>query len=217
MARTKKKELPSTDTTYPDPDTSFNPSDFDTELQQTAAEIVQSVADSTVPPDSNGYAARTQAPGHIANPSSKRRDGHAAGVRKLPGKFGVAAGDLWVHMIDKGDNRAGIGIRVEVPEGRTLTDDEKAIIRLHVKGEEGEQTGFAWDRDNGMWRKDIVRPGEHIDDVPRTRPVAIRMDAERRVETLGAALRQHSVDPVGYAEMIRQQREQASQGHGIPD
>lgn len=222
-ARTKTKtaEAPT------DADTSFNPSEFE---QPTAAEIVQSVADSTHLPDThqresaheNGHShaarhPRQHAPGHIANPSSKRREGHAVSVRKLPGSLSVTAGDLIVRLIDAGDNRMGIGIRVELPEGRQLTDDEKQIIRRHVKGEDGEQTGFSWDRDNQMWHKHIVREGEHSDDVPRTRPVAIRLDAESRVEKLAEALKHHQADPVGFAEMVKQRREQAAESSRIPD
>ena len=164
----------------------------------------------------NGFAAK-HAPGHIANPSSKRRESHAAAVRKLPGTLTVMAGDLAVRLIDAGDNGMGIGIRVEVPEGCKLTEDEKAIIRRHVKGEDGEQTGFAWDDFNKMWHKAIVRQNEFEDQVPPSRPVAIRLDAENRVEKLAEALRQHSADPAGYAEMILQRREQAAEAGRIPD
>ena len=83
-------------------------------------------------------------------------------------------GDLIVKLVDKGDNLAGIGIRVDLPKGRTLTDAEKEIVRRHVKGEDGEQTGFSWNRDFGMWHKPIVRPGEDPRDVPSSRPIAIR-------------------------------------------
>ena len=137
--------------------------------------------------------------------------------RGLPSTLGVTAGDLVVQLIDKGDNRAGIGIRVKVPEGRTLTDEEMQIVRRHVKGEDGEQTGFSWDRDNQMWHKQIVRAGENPDDVPRSRPVAIRLDAENRVEKLAESLKQHQADPVGFAEAVRQRREQAAESGRIPD
>jgi hypothetical protein len=68
-----------------------------------------------------------------------------------------------------------------------------------------------------MWHKHIVRPGEDVAEVPSSRPVAIRLDAERRVEKLAEALREHIADPVGYADMIRQQREQAANRERIPD
>ena len=236
MARTKRKAAEDTTATadpdaahydalaeqQPEADVSFNPQEFDSTYKQTADTIVQDVANATVPDaPANGFAAqlppRTTATGYIANPSSKRRESHADAARKLPGKYGVAAGDLWVDMIDKGDNRAGIGIKVVLPEGRSLSAEEKAIIRQHVKGEDGEQTGFNWDRDNGMWRKMIVRPDEDPASIPSSRPVAIRLDAESRVRKLADALREHSADPVGYADRIRQEREQAANNDRIPD
>lgn len=143
---------------------------------------------------------REHASGFIANPSSKRRESHAEGVRKLPGKLMVKAGDLAVRMIDAGDNRMGIGIKVEVPEGRTLTHEEKDIIRKHVRGEEGEHTGFRWDHDNRMWHKAIVQNFENPDEIPPTRPVAIRLDAESRVEKLAEALRQHHGKAEGFVQ-----------------
>lgn len=237
MARTRKKPEP-TDGQLADQaadahyaavaeaqaEPSFDPKEFDPEMQQQAAEVVHAVAESTRLPEAEqpGFAAqhapRSQAHSHIANPSSKRRENHAASVaRRLPSTLGVAAGDLVVKLVDKGDNLAGIGIRVELPEGRTLTDAEKDIIRTHVRGEEGERTGFAWDRVNGMWRKDIVRPGEHPGDVPSSRPIAIRLDAEARVERLAESLRHHSADPQSYAEMVRQQRENAANSDRVPD
>ncbi|QEL14739.1 hypothetical protein [Limnoglobus roseus] len=227
MARTRKKEV----ATQSPADTSFNPSEFDS-APPTAAAIVQQVADSTRLPDADRQASHENghshvesearrhgqhATGHIANPSSKRRESHAAGVRKLPGTLMVKAGDLAVRLIDAGDNRMGIGIKVDLPEGRTLSDEEKQIIRRHVKGEDGEQTGFSWDNDNKMWLKQIVRQGEDPGSVPSTRPVAIRLDAESRVEKLADALRQHQADPVSYAESVRQRREQAAESGRIPD
>ena len=173
--------------------------------QEKAAEIVQGVADSTrieserpangvyrEQHPGNGFASqhapRTHALGFIANQSSTRRESHADAVsRKLPDKMTVTAGDLKVQLIDAGRNEMGIGIRVVFPEGRKPTDEEKEIIRLHIRGEEGEQTGFKWDRDAGLWLKHILREGEHVDDVPPSRPVAIRLDAERRVQQLAEA------------------------------
>lgn len=224
MARSRKKaEVAATDDTKLTEDTVLEPTTPqapDSALQQQAEAIVQDVADGMKPPEhqlpANGFVAK-HAPGHIANPSSKRRESHAAAVRRLPGTLTVMAGDLAVRLIDAGDNLRGIGIRVEVPEGRTLTEDEKAIIRKHVKGEDGEQTGFRWDDFNKMWHKAIVRENEFEDQVPPNRPVAIRLDAENRVEKLAEALRQHSADAAGYAEMIRQQREQAAEAGRIPD
>ncbi|OWK42103.1 hypothetical protein FRUB_04181 [Fimbriiglobus ruber] len=131
----------------------------------------------------------------------------------------MAAGDMKVRLVDKGDNAAGIGIRVEFPEGSTNrpTPDEKEVIRRHIKGEEGEQTGFNWNGSMGMWHKPIARPGEHADDVPSARAIAIRLDAENRVESLAEALREHAADPLSYAQMVRRRREEAAEGQRVPD
>lgn len=157
--------------------------------------------------------------GHIANPTARpRENGHAAAFRrKLPDTLTIPVGDLKVQLIDKGDNRAGIGIRVEFPEGRKPTDEEKEIIRRHIKGEEGQSTGFTWSGQIGMWQKDIVRRGEDSRDVPATRAVAIRLDAENRVKALAEDFKQLYTDPTGYAEKIRQQRDHAAQGQSLPD
>lgn len=220
MARTKKK---------PAEDITFNPAEFDTPQSEPAANpatpIVQELTEHTRLPEATereaahegGHSTRQFATGFIANPSSKRRESHAAVGRKLPGTLGITAGDLVVRLIDKGDNMAGIGIRVEVPEGRELSEEEKAIIRLHVKGTEDKPSGFTWQGKLGMWHKHIAREGERLDDIPPTRAVAIRLDAESRVERLAESLRHHQADPVGFADRIRQQREQAAQSERIPD
>lgn len=160
---------------------------------------------------------------HIANPSSVRRPHHgfanAVSHRRnnLPSTLGIKAGDMQVQLIDKGNNMAGIGIRVVFPEDRKPTEEEKAIIRHHVKGEGDERTGFNYNGSLGMWHKDIARPGEGPSDIPASRAVAIRLDAESRVEKLAEALRQHSADPVGFAESVRQRREEAANAERIPD
>ena len=143
-------------------------------------------------------------------------NGHAAAVKQRRAvehsKIAVPAGDLTVHLLDKGDNEAGIGIRVTMPEGRKLTEEEKEIIRSNVKGEEnGYPSGFAWNGQMGMWHKDIGG-----DSAP-ARAVAIRLDAESRVNRIADELRQHQADPVGFAEMVQQRREQAAQGAALPD
>ena len=154
---------------------------------------------------------REHATGFIANPSSKRRESHAEGVRKLPGKLLVKAGDFAVRMIDAGDNRMGIGIKVELPEGRKLTSEEKDIIRKHVRGEGDEHTGFHWDQDNKMWHKAIVKNFENPDEIPPTRAVAIRLDCESRVEKLAEALRQHQGKADGFVQ-AEEHRERAHVG-----
>lgn len=148
--------------------------------------------------------------GHIANPSSKPRPhSFAQAAKKLPGRLGIKAGDLTVEMVDFG-NAGGVGIRVVLPEGRQLTDDEKNLIREHVKGENG-RPGLTWDRHAGMWHAQIGA------DSPPARSVAIRLNAEGRVEKLAEALKQHQADPVGYADMVKHQREQAAEAGRIPD
>jgi hypothetical protein len=183
----------------------------------------QAAAATAIPADFAEPSAREHGPLHLANPSGVRRESHAASVGKrqpaLPDKITIPAGDMKVQLIDKGDNAAGIGIRIMFPEGSKdrPTPEEKEIIRRNIKGEDGEKTGFTWNGQMGMWHKDIFRNGEHPDDVPLTRPVAIRLDAERRVEKLAAALKHHQADPAGYADRLRQEREQATQRDGIPD
>ena len=225
-----------------DPATEFNPAELERKPVIHPEGIVHAAGESAPTPElprhadveraaahENGHAShhtrhhqhRERANGHIANPSSTRRESHAEAVTRrqaaLPSKLTVSAGDMKVQLIDKGDNLAGIGIRVVFPEDRTPTEEEKAIIRKHIKGEDGEHTGFKWDREIGMWAKPIVRENEFEDQVPPSRPVAIRLDAESRVEKLAEALRQHSADPVGYADMVRQRREQAANSDRIPD
>ncbi|MDY3551464.1 hypothetical protein R5W24_000540 [Gemmata sp. JC717] len=154
----------------------------------------------------NSHAARYA---HIANPSTHRRP-----VRKLPGTMSLIAGDLTVRLIDKGDNLAGIGIQVVTPEGRTLSEEEKALVRKHVKGTEAEPSGFRWLGELEMWHKAILRDGEFEDQVPPSRPVAIRLDAERRVEALAEDLRRLHGQASGFVGAEEQRREMAAQGSG---
>lgn len=142
----------------------------------------------------------------------KPENGHAARVRKLPSKLGIKAGDLEVQLIDKGDNAAGIGIRV-VPHNRQLSKEEKDVIREIVKAPsaDGRPSGFDWEPGIGMWLKEIGA------DAPGAKAVAIRLDAERRVERLAEALADHQRDPAGFAEREKQRREQAAERERIPD
>jgi hypothetical protein len=183
---------------------------IDAQRKAQAATVIHQVADSTVMPTDH-------APGYIANPSSTVRvNGHVEAIKKRTAqphsKTTFPAGDMIVHLIDKGENEAGIGIRVEFPQGakNRPNEEEKAIIRRHVKGEEGQESGFAWKGDFGMWHKDIGR------DSSPNRAVAIRLDAESRVQKLADALKHHAIDPSGYAERIQQEREHAPEGR-IPD
>jgi hypothetical protein len=190
------------------------------------------VATETLPPGATDFdpaqiereSEQRAASAHIANPSSTPRpsNGHAASVgrrqHKLPSTLSVKAGDMQVQLIDRGSNQDGIGIRVVFPDDRKPTEEEKAIIRAQVKGDDDKPSGFTWmGGDIGMWHKHIVRDGEHAADVPPSRPVAIRLDAESRVQKLAEALREHSADPVGYADMVKQRREQAAESSRIPD
>ena len=175
------------------------------------AGIVQEVAAATaMPPEpsGNGHASQHSPTtnGYIANPSSTRRDGHAAAVEwrrsDFPDKITIPAGDMKVQFIGKVDNRAGVGIRVVFHEGRKNcpTAEEKDIVCKYIKGEDGERTGFTWNGQFGMWHPEIVRPGEDARNAAMTLTVAIRLDAESRVQELADALKHHQADAVGYSE-----------------
>ena len=90
-------------------------------------------------------------------------------------------------------------------------------IRHHLKADHGKSSGFSWRRDFDMWHKPIVRPDEDPHNIPPSRAVAIRLDAENRVQKLADALKHHAADPVGYADQVRQEREHAAHGQAIPD
>ena len=155
---------------------------------------------------------------HQASLQQPTQNGHAAKVkmeRVEHSRESIPVGDLIVHRLDKGSNKAGIGILVQVPEGRTRTDDEKEAIRTVMKGETvtGRESPFKW---NGliqpkMWHAEIGY------DAPPAKAVAIRLDAESRVHKLADALKHVQADPVGYRQMIEQQRAQAAQSQQIPD
>ena len=178
----------------PDPATEFNPADLERQSEQRA---------------------------HILNPSRTRRESHTEAVTRrqlgLPSKLSISAGDMRVQMIDAGKNEMGIGIRVVFPENRKPTDEEKEIIRHYIKGEDGEHSEFKWDANAAMWHKHIFRHGERPDDVPPSRPVAIRLDAESRVQKLADALREHSADPASYTDRVQQRRVHAAESDRIPD
>lgn len=219
MARAKKRAEVQSDTTTLEPDalppgaTDFNPAEF----ERQAAAVVQQVATATEMPQEESRApehnGNGHAPGHIANPSSIRRESHAATVRKqvaLPDKLIIRAGDLKVQLIDKGDNGAGIGIRVALPEGRKLNDDEKEVIRTVMNEPNGQYpSGFKY---NGvMWHKEIGG------NTPGYIASAIRAEAESRVAKLADALKQHQTDPTGYTARIEQERAHAQSSPGLPD
>jgi hypothetical protein len=175
--------------------------------------IVQQVADGMQMPPVTSDPAQAAAPAKSrAATVTTKRNAVEHSKRRFP------AGDLMVHYMDKADNSAGIGVMIEFPSNRKPTDEEKEIIRRIMKGE-GEQypTDFNWRNDFGMWHKHFERPGEDIRDVPMNRIRAIRYDAEKRAGRLAEALLQHQADPIGYAEMVKQQRQQAAQGERIPD
>jgi hypothetical protein len=196
MARSRKHALPGNDTqpdqvteNAADPATDFDPAQLERQTEERAASAF------------------------VANPSTTRR-GHAAAVTRrqhdLPDKMTMVAGDLKVQMIDRGSNEAGVGIKVVFLNGRKPTPEELEIIRDHMKGENG-RPGLNWDRHAGMWHAEIVRPGEHPNEVPASRPVAVRLSVESRVQKLAEALREHQADPAGFAEQVRQRREQGSE------
>lgn len=178
--------------------------------QKEAAAVVQQFADhTTMPQEGEKPEGRT----HIANPSSTRREGHAAAVkRKPPSVLSVVAGDAVVQLIDKGSNKDGIGVRIEFPDGRKPTEEERDIIRGVMTEPNGDfPSGFRWKSEFGMWFKEIGA------DSPGNRSTAIRIDAESRVKRLAEDLAQHQTNPEGFADMVKQRREQAANRDHIPD
>lgn len=136
------------------------------------------------------------------------KNGHAAKKEDTEhSKISIPVGDLVVHYLDKGSNKAGVGIFVEKPENRELTEAEKEAIRteMHAKTVTGRESPQKW---NGkikpkMWHAEI---GE---DAHPAKAVAIRLDAESRTQNLAEALKHAQKDPEGYQKMVQQQREQA--------
>lgn len=126
-------------------------------------------------------------------------------ARKLPDKLGIPVGDLRVQLIDKGDNNAGIGVRVLYPDGREPTGEEKEIIRDVMKEEtNGFPSGFRWRGDMGMWHKEIG-------DVAGPRASAIRLDAERRVESIAKNLRElHGIE-YSHADTVEESKGQGAE------
>jgi hypothetical protein len=177
-------------------DLSFNPAEFETPADGPPKEAEPAAAPQPEQPPAHG-----QHTGHASKARPK--------APRLPDTCIRSAGDLLVQLIDKGDNAAGIGIRVLAPEGRSLTGEEKGIIRAHVRGDGG--TGFDWKQGLGMWHKPVGA------DAPAMKAVAIRLDAERRVAALAADLAEHHRDPQGFAARVRQGREQAAETDRIPD
>jgi hypothetical protein len=230
MARPRKKELPAPQTeSLPADSTPVPP----VEATLQPAEIIHGASESPRAdpvvlsgsnqieerlPESSEPVGRTFASGHIANPTAVRRESHAeAATRRLPDKLTVTAGDMKVQLIDAGRNELGVGIRVVFPQGRGPTDQEKELIRSHIRGEDGEPSGYKWDANAGLWHRPILKHGEHPEDVPPMRAVHVRLDGESRVQKLAEALREHSTDPVGYADMVQNRREQPANADRIPD
>jgi hypothetical protein len=209
------------------PDTSFDPAQFEQPAQE-GVTLQEALQEQQSGIDFKKLLERGQAENlataraamesaqHEAAHSNGHGNGHVAAINRKTQEYSkrvIPAGDLAVHYISKADNKAGVGIKVEFPGGRKPNAEEKEIIRRIVKGE-GEQypSGFEWKKDFAMWHKHFERPDEDLQDVPTIRIAAIRGDAERRAERLADALKQHQADPVGYREMVQQQRAQAGQG-----
>jgi hypothetical protein len=125
-------------------------------------------------------------------------------ARKLPDKLGIPVGDLRVQLIDKGDNSAGIGVRVLYPDGREPTGEEKEIIRDVMKSPNGEfSSGFRWDGQMGLWHKPIGDAPPHV-------ATAIRLDAERRVEKIAKNLRElHGIE-YSHADAVEESKGQSA-------
>lgn len=220
MARARKKDHAVTAST--EADTSFNPAEFE-QQNDAAAHEGGDRAQAELSQHTATLARNGHAPGHIANPSATRREGHAAAVdkHKRPSRVVVPVGGGISVVLNDYGNKYGIGIQVDLPEGRKPAPEELEIIRTHVNND----AGFHWDKPEHlrqdrevpkMWFKPIRHHGERLEDIPSARAVAIRLDAENRVHALADALKQHQADPVGYADRIRQEREQAPQDR-IPD
>jgi hypothetical protein len=151
-----------------------------------------------------------------ADPATPRPHNFAQQEKyKRPAKRGISAGPgVRVNVIEHG-NRNGVGIQIDFPEGRKPTAEELAIIHEHLPAEEG----YRWEKPPHLAHKHDVPKEWHKavgEDAHEKKAVAIRLSVESRAEALAVALNQHAVDPVGYAELVKQQRENAS-GERIPD
>jgi hypothetical protein len=120
------------------------------------------------------------------------RDRQQQRTEKKPhGVIGRYFKDRRVELIDDG-NAAGLGIKLSYDDPKERPSEE--IKQILKEGDE-KRPGFSYRGDLKQWRK---RVGSDAD--PRT-AVAIRMDAERRVDAIG--------DQMSHEERLREERERA--------
>ncbi len=109
-------------------------------------------------------------------------------VKKVHGVYGRYFKDRRVVLIDDG-NAGGIGIQLAYDDPKERPSDE---VKQILKEGDDKRPGFAYRGDLKQWRKRI---GHDAD--PRT-AVAIRLDAERRVDAIG--------DRMSHEEQLRAER-----------
>jgi hypothetical protein len=109
-------------------------------------------------------------------------------VNKVHGVYGRFFKDRRVELIDDG-NAGGIGIKLSYDDPAERPSDE---IKQILKEGDDKRPGFTYRGDLKQWRK---RVGKDAD--PRT-AVAIRLDAERRVDAIG--------DRMSHEEQLRAER-----------
>ena len=156
--------------------------------------------------------------GHVANPSATPRPHNFAQREeyKRPGRGRISVGNgIEVSFIEHG-NKNGVGVQIDFPEGRKPTPEELAIIHEHLPADQG----YRWEKPPHLAHRPDVPKEWHKaigEDAFDKKAVAIRLATESRAAALAEALKAHQADPVGYAEMVKQQREQAAESQRIPD
>jgi hypothetical protein len=175
---------------------------------QDAQDIINQVAESTNIPREVGE-----------EPPERPRRRFRDHAQKRPSEITIPVGDGVAVVYNNFGNKYGVGVQVDFPGGRGPTEDEVAIIKRHVKGEDGEATGFRWDKPKhlqaepsvpNMWHKEI---GEAA---PGKKAVAIRLDTERRVQQLADDFKAYYRDKQGFVARLQQEREQAEGGERTP-
>lgn len=110
-------------------------------------------------------------------------------VKKVHGVYGRYLKDRRVVLIDDG-NAGGIGIQLSYDDPKERPSEE---VKQILKEGDDQRPGFTYRGDLKQWRKRI---GHDAD--PRT-AVAIRLDAERRVDAIG--------ERMSHEEQLRAERE----------
>ena len=109
-------------------------------------------------------------------------------VKKIRDVIGRHFKDRHVELIDDG-NSGGIGIKLSYDDPAERPSEE---IKQILKEGDDKRPGFTYNRDLRQWRKRIGRDAD-----PRT-AVAIRLDAERRVDAIGEVM--------SHEEQLREER-----------